>query len=334
MRQLTSTFAVVTLACQLVAGISFGQIYFNNENMTVMLGPSMEAEPFQNRSTADSLASVIDMPNADAIDPHNQSTHVWVSGAPLELDFALEAEYTLSTFHFWNYSSNAWDVDNIDLTFFDGSQNQVGDVLHIVDPALGGTSESEIKAQHIPLELPGSVQYINAMLTGSNGQIDFQNIGFTGASGTDFALCDYDNSGACDGQDIDQLTLAIVGGDVAFDLTGDGALGITDQLQWLSLAGAKHNASGQPYLVGDTDLNGMVNSTDLGLLLNNFGATEANVAYTHGDLNADSMVDSVDLGLLLNNFDKSSASTASVPEPGALVHLAFSMLVLWGWRQR
>ena len=52
---------------------------------------------------------------------------------------------------------------------------------------------------------------------------------------------------------------------------------------------------------GDVNRDGSVDSTDLGLLLNNFGAV-VDVAWAQGDLNFDGKVDSADLGLLLNNF--------------------------------
>ena len=72
------------------------------------------------------------------------------------------------------------------------------------------------------------------------------------------------------------------------------------------------------YPLGDLDLSGDVNSTDLGLLLNNFSATSG-VHYCGGELDADSLVNSTDLGLLLNNFGVSvssaAASAVAVPEP-------------------
>ena len=117
-------------------------VYLNNQNISVALGSSMVAEPFANRSAASSLASIIDAPSADASEFHNQSTHVWVSGNPLELMFDFGLEYNINTFHFWNYHSEAYDVDNIDLTFFNSSNNIVGS-LNNVTPALGGSSPSD-----------------------------------------------------------------------------------------------------------------------------------------------------------------------------------------------
>ena len=161
-------------------------VYLNDANMTVTLGPSMAPEPFANRTTAASLASAIDAPSASASELHTIATHVWVSNGVLELVFNLRTEYNLTTFHFWNYHSENFDVDDIDLTFRDGSMNLVGTISNIV-PALGnstGSDASPIFAQNIALSFPSKVQFITANFSGSNNQVDFNNIGFTGEVST------------------------------------------------------------------------------------------------------------------------------------------------------
>ena len=154
------------------------QVYLNDANISVTLGASMAPEPFQNRTTAASLASVIDATSATAPEDHNQSTHVWVSGGSLELDFDFGIEYDLQTLHFWNYFAEGFDVDNIDFVFFDASKNVVGSLLGVA-PALGGSGGNPIFAEDLTLSFPGKVQFVNAVLTGSNGEVDFNNIGFT-----------------------------------------------------------------------------------------------------------------------------------------------------------
>src|SRR5690554_619729 len=70
-------------------------VYMNHSNITVELGESHaeavaadpEYGPFVNVRISDSLANVIDAPSAHAGELHNQSTHIWVSGSHLELDF-------------------------------------------------------------------------------------------------------------------------------------------------------------------------------------------------------------------------------------------------------
>ncbi|MGH1429411.1 MAG: Ig-like domain-containing protein, partial [Arenicella sp.] len=161
---------------------SFQTVYLNQENITVSLGENMAAEPFENRFAAESLASVIDAPSAEASENHNQVTHVWVSGGPLELVFDFQQEYDLIDLHFWNYFSEDFDVDNVDFTFFDGANNPVGELLG-VEPQLGSNplnTQNPIFAETTPLSFSSNIRYVRATLTGTNGEVDFNNIGFTG----------------------------------------------------------------------------------------------------------------------------------------------------------
>lgn len=178
----TTELAVLAAAAAVMTPAAANEVYLNDQNMTVSLGASMSAEPFANRSTADSLASIIDAPSAAAGEFHTQSTHVWVSGGVLELDFDLLTEYDLTTLHFWNYHSEGWDVDNVDFSFYDAARNPVG-TLAGVEPALGNATGSDgtlIFAEDFALSFPSKVRYVNAVLSGSNGQVDFNNLGFTG----------------------------------------------------------------------------------------------------------------------------------------------------------
>lgn len=180
MRRLLSTLSLALGSLALVAGSAqAAPIYLNDQNITVALGASMAPEPFANRTTAASLASVIDAPTAASGENHEQGTHVWVSGGTLELDFDFGIEYDLTTLHFWNYLAEGFDVDDIDLTFFDASMTQVGQLLDVM-PALGGGGSNPIFAEDYALNFPSKVRFVNAVLSGSNGQVDFNNLGFTG----------------------------------------------------------------------------------------------------------------------------------------------------------
>ena len=96
--------------------------------------------------------------------------------------------------------------------------------------------------------------------------------------------------------------------------------------QWRAEAGAAELASGNPYPLGDLDLDGTVDSTDLGQLLNNFG-DDMNSDYCGGQLSGDLDIDSTDLGLLLNNFNQSAASAVNaVPEPNSIAVLLLAFL--------
>jgi len=170
------TFAVALLAG--FSGVS-NAVYLKDQNISVSLGISMASEPFANQTTAISLANIIDAPSADASENHiSPTTHVWVSGGSLELDFDFGIEYDLTVLHFWNYFGESFDVDNIDFQFFDASNSLVGSLLN-VSPELGGGGSNPIFAEDYRLSFPSRVQFVNAVLTGSNGEVDFNNIGFT-----------------------------------------------------------------------------------------------------------------------------------------------------------
>lgn len=163
-------------------------VYLNSQNITVALGASHAEEvaakpdygPFINVSIEDSLANVIDAPSADAGELHNQSTHVWVTGSHLELDFDFGVEYDLVTLHFWNYHESGFDVDDVAFTFYDGNGVQVGSLEVQPEPGnSSGTDADPLFAQNYDLDFPSNVRYVNAWLTATNRQIDFNNIGFS-----------------------------------------------------------------------------------------------------------------------------------------------------------
>lgn len=130
--------------------------------------------------------------------------------------------------------------------------------------------------------------------------------------------CDADGDGDCDLGDLDELYAAVDTAGGPFDFDGDGTVAAGDIIEWLmSASDATNTALLDPndvLVLGDIDLNGDVNSSDLGLLLNNFGrGPDSN--WAQGDLDGNGQVNSTDLGLLLNNFGHLSLSTSAVPEP-------------------
>lgn len=157
-------------------------VYLNQDNISVEVGAGTTATTSNNTfANGNTIDKVIDAPTADAAEVHDQNTHIWFSGGGLELLFDFGTQYDLSMLHFWNYSGESYDVDNIDFTFFDSSNTQVGALS--IAPDLGASPN--IYAQDIALAAPLNVQYVTAFLTGTNNQIDFQNIGFTADLSTD-----------------------------------------------------------------------------------------------------------------------------------------------------
>lgn len=158
---------------------SLGEIYLNIDNITVAVGPGTSPGTFNNTfNSGQTIDKVIDAPSADAEEFHNQTTHIWFTadqiGGGLELVFEFGIAYDITTLHFWNYTAESFDVDNIAFDFFNGD-NLVGSLE--VQPDLG--TSPGITAQDYVLAAPLNVTSVVAFLTGSNGEVDFQNIGFT-----------------------------------------------------------------------------------------------------------------------------------------------------------
>jgi MYXO-CTERM domain-containing protein len=180
MPKLSLAAPVALLALSVGSGTLAAPVYLNQSNISVAVGAGTSAGSFNNTfDNGQTINKVIDAPNAAASEFHNQTTHIWftaaTAGGGLELLFDFNTEYDISTLHFWNYDGEGFDVDNVDFTFFNGANAQVGTLS--VQPALGASPA--IFAQDILLAAPLNVRYVRAFLTGSNRQVDFQNIGFT-----------------------------------------------------------------------------------------------------------------------------------------------------------
>ncbi len=181
------TLGFRTLSCFVVLYLCFVTqtttaapvVYLNIANITVEVGAGTSPGTFNNTFSGGTIDKVIDAPSADAEEFHNQSTHIWYTasnpGGGLELRFDFQRNYDITTLHFWNYTGESYDVDNVDFTFFNSAQAEVGSLS--ITPSLG--TSPGIRAEDIPLAAPLNVRYVNAFLSGSNREVDFQNIGFT-----------------------------------------------------------------------------------------------------------------------------------------------------------
>ena len=111
--------------------------------------------------------------------------------------------------------------------------------------------------------------------------------------GTTFA-CDFDGTGTCDIDDIDALVTEIVAGtnDPLYDLTGDGSVDLADRDQWLADAGAMNLPSGNPYLLGDSNLDATVDGADF--LDWNDNKFQSTGLWSKADWNADGTTDGQD----------------------------------------
>ncbi|MEM8680039.1 MAG: hypothetical protein AAGF97_11855, partial [Planctomycetota bacterium] len=145
---------------------------------------------------------------------------------------------------------------------------------------------------------------------------------------------DFDGDDRLDCQDIDALTAAVASAsmDLAFDLTGDGVVDIADRDAWLAGAGAAFLPSGNPYLLGDANLDGVVDGGDF--IAWNQNKFTALPAWCGGDFNADGIVDGGDF-ILWNQhkFQAADGRLSFVPESGAGGMLILGLVLLAGVRR-
>jgi len=78
-----------------------------------------------------------------------------------------------TTLHFWNFTGESYDVDNIDFMLYDSSNALLGNLS--IMPEL--RSASGILAPDSSLSVSLNTQYVITFLTDTNRQVDFQNIG-------------------------------------------------------------------------------------------------------------------------------------------------------------
>jgi choice-of-anchor B domain-containing protein len=143
---------------------------------------------------------------------------------------------------------------------------------------------------------------------------------------------DFNYDGAMNCTDIDMLTAVIAAGsnDLDFDLTGDGNVDLADRDAWLADAGAENLASGNPFLLGDANLDGVVDGGDF--IHWNDHKFSATAAWCSADFNADGVTDGADFIIWNSNKFTASDSVTAVPEPNLMG--ALLVLVACFWRAR
>jgi hypothetical protein len=204
------------------------------------------------------------------------------------------------------------------------------DQTNITDPGLA------------PLGHNGGPTFTHALLPGSPG-IDMGNPGFApppdfDQRGAPFARIyngridvgayefidgDFDSNGIYDCADVDALVAEIVAGtnNLIYDLNSDSLVNQDDLTTWLAVAGVVNLASHNPYLLGDANLDGVVDGLDF-IAWNNHKFTPV-AAWCSGDFNADGIVDGLDFIIWNNNKFHSSASPQVVGSLPIERHLFF-----------
>ncbi len=107
---------------------------------------------------------------------------------------------------------------------------------------------------------------------------------------------------------------------------------LADSRWGLFLVDATNVITSRSSLTGDINESGTVDSSDLGILLNNFGNNNG-LPVSAGNLNGDPFINSADLGLLLNNFGATTSLASVVPEPGGVWMMLLTALGCFRWRR-
>ncbi len=133
------------------------------------------------------------------------------------------------------------------------------------------------------------------------------------------SAADFNDDGDLDYNDADALVGEIVAGtnDLSFDLSGDEVVDKIDLTQWLTDAAMKNGFNAR-YVLGDANLDGSVDATDLNNLALNWRKTENVALWSAGDFTADGNVNAADLNDLALNWRQSipfAATSETVPEP-------------------
>ena len=139
---------------------------------------------------------------------------------------------------------------------------------------------------------------------------------------------DVDFNGIVNAEDADLLVAAILeNGELRqYDLNADGKLDTADLERFLADAAA-FNGFAQPYEVGDADLNGQINASDLNALGSNWQGRPNR--WSGGDFDANGIVDANDLNFVGLRWQSEIplAAAVPIPEPSMVKLLALCLVV-------
>ena len=195
----------------------------------------------------------------------------------------------------------------------ESAQKQSVDLAHLVTPArMPGT------------DLPGEVSYRIGVLGSSDLDeplADMPIFGFDENFPVPFLFrpCDFDRDGVCSTGDLDQLLSAVGDEAPALNLVGDDVrITLADRDAWLSWAA--DGRFSQPLLVGDTDLNGVVDSLDLNALALRWAQVHGD-GWAGGDFDGDGQTSAADLNAMALNWqlDIRQPVASAIPEPSCII---------------
>jgi hypothetical protein len=185
----------------------------------------------------------------------------------------------------------------------DGLDILAGSTLHIA---------SNAHVLDVYARVNGSVVNLNSLLPGPNSTVAFGD-GFL----SNELIGDFNVDDNVDATDIDNLCGQIQAGDndILFDLNLDGIVteeDLNDLLGSVLMTG-----------IGDANLDGAIDLSDLNVVRNNFGSAGG---WASGNFDCSPAVDLPDLNAVRNNFG--FTRTVPVPEPASSVLLIFTSAII------
>ncbi len=212
-----------------------------------------------------------------------------------------------------------------------GAEHYYGDSLGFVD--IGPTEDLFVPSHVYRVSDAGGDWAIGAFATSDKDTPGLSNSGIIIQPSS--AACDFNSDNNCDLSDIDLLTSVgnlaegvTEGFNPAFDLTNDNRVDSSDITLWLKLAGEKNGFIG-PLLLGDANLDGRVDATDLNAVGLNW--LKNGTVWSNGDFDGSGQVGPSDLneiGLAWAQSVPRNPAPAAVPEPYGAPWFAFALLAL------
>jgi hypothetical protein len=194
-----------------------------------------------------------------------------------------------------------------------------GGPLHFINSLGAGSFQLELRDPSNAVVANGTTSLSHSVTTSGNYVLRASSSASQGEYFLDVRTSvavdgDFNDDGLYDCADINGLTNEIAAGtnNLSFDMTGDGSVDLDDRDAWLVEAGAANLPSGNPYLLGDANLDGVVDGTDF----NNWNANKFTFSadWCSSDFNADGVVDGADFNIW-NAHKFTSALRVGIGEP-------------------
>ena len=198
---------------------------------------------------------------------------------------------------------------------------------------LGGLLDLQAVTHVRVVDIPGSGDFLDgdgdpiydAWVTLGSGGFDLEAVGVLNQRP------DFDGDGDVDDGDLDLLCAAVRAGsdDLQYDFDNDGDV---DEDDLAAMAGqAVETVVGVGTALGDANLDGVVNATDLAVMQVHFGLSPK--GWGHANANTDEIINATDLAIMATTFGY-VAPTGAVPEPTTIALLTTGLAGLIGRRRR